>query len=141
MNSYETIKSKIEHFCAYQERCESDVRKKLYKLGANNDLVELIMDDLREDKFINEQRFCDIYVIGKLRNNKWGFQKISHSLKQKGLDDKLIYKSLQNIDNQEYKLICKDVISKNCHRSKFNLKQYLFSRGFELSLIDELINL
>jgi hypothetical protein len=39
---------KIKHFCAYQERCHTGVRDKLYSFGLHRKDVDRIVADLQE---------------------------------------------------------------------------------------------
>jgi regulatory protein len=49
---------KAKHYCAYQERCHSEVRDKLYGFGLNKTEVEQIIGTLIEENYLNEERFA-----------------------------------------------------------------------------------
>ena len=42
---------KIQHFCAYQERCHAEVIDKLYSFGLNKKDIEQIVTQLIEDNY------------------------------------------------------------------------------------------
>ena len=63
---------KIKKYCAYQERCQSEVRQKLYDFELHNNDIENILCSLIEQNFINEERFAKNFVRGKFRQKKWG---------------------------------------------------------------------
>ena len=58
---------KAEHYCAYQERAQQEIRDKLYEWGLWSDDVEGIISELIETNFLNEERFTQAYVSGKFR--------------------------------------------------------------------------
>ena len=47
-----SVKKKIEYFCAYQERCHSDVINKLNKLGVFGDQVDEYICYLIDENFL-----------------------------------------------------------------------------------------
>ena len=57
---------KIKQYCAYQERCHSEVRNKLYGFGLNSEEIETIISTLIQENFLNEERFALAYAGGKL---------------------------------------------------------------------------
>jgi len=65
-------KSLIAKYCAYQERCHQEVRDKLYSYGLTPDDVELLIYELIQQDFINEERFTLAFVRGKFVYKKWG---------------------------------------------------------------------
>ena len=69
-------RSKAEHYCAYQERSQQEVRDKLYEWGQYPDVVENIISGLITGNFLNEERFAKAYAIGKFRQKGWGRMKI-----------------------------------------------------------------
>ena len=139
--------SKAMQFCAYQERCQQEVRDKLYSLGMWEDAVEKIIGELIEQNFINEERFAKAYAGGKFRIKHWGKKKIELSLKQKGISAFCIQKGLAEINNQEYHKVLTEVIDKqfktvkesNPLKKNYKISQYCMSRGFEGDLVWEII--
>ena len=58
-------------YCAYQERCQQEVRTKLYEWGLYPKEVENVLAKLIEENFLNEERFAKMYSGGKFRIKKW----------------------------------------------------------------------
>jgi regulatory protein len=139
--SREQIIFKLEAFCAYQERCVSEVRTKLERLGADESLVSEVTKYLQDNRFLDEKRFVEAYVQGKLRIKKWGRQKIKAGLFQKRVDAKLIQEGIYAfISDEEYQQIIESLIErknrelsmeKNPQIKKQKLMRFLLSRGFQ----------
>ena len=68
---------KAKHYCAYQERCHSEVKEKLYGFGLNTKEVDQILSTLIEENYLNEERFAIQFSGGHFRSKKWGRVKIS----------------------------------------------------------------
>jgi len=60
---------KLKHYCAYQERCHSEVRDKLFKLGVYKRFHDEIIASLIEENYLNEERFAIAYAGGKWRTH------------------------------------------------------------------------
>ncbi|HRD43896.1 MAG TPA: RecX family transcriptional regulator, partial [Ferruginibacter sp.] len=96
---------KIKHYCAYQERSHKEVKEKLYGFGLYKAEVELLLTQLIEENYLNEERFATAFAGGKFRMKQWGRQKIKYELKQKQVSDYCIKKALAAIDGEQYEKI------------------------------------
>ncbi|WP_158995874.1 regulatory protein RecX [Mucilaginibacter sp. L196] len=139
--------AKAEHFCAYQERAQQEVRDKLYDWGLWPDAVENIIVQLIGENFLNEERFAKSYVQGKFKQKGWGRIKIKQGLKIKRIPDNLLKKALLTIDGDEYFEMLTKILSKKAalltekvpYKRRYKLQQYALSRGFETDLIIDVL--
>ncbi len=130
---------KAQRFCVYQERCQSEMRDKLYEWGLYTDAVENIIAHLITDNYINEERFSKAYAGGKFRIKKWGRVKIIQELKKRKISDYCIKEAIREIDELDYMKTLKEIIAKKLkEKSKekpqirsHKVAQYAISRGFE----------
>ena len=93
---------KIKQYCAYQERCHSEVKDKLYGFGLHRQVVDELLSDLIENNYLNEERFACQFAGGKFRMNQWGRNKIVYALRQKGVSTYCINKALKEITPEGY---------------------------------------
>lgn len=132
------ILTKLEHFCAFQERCESEVRKKLTTMPCSVAQRDEIIRRLREHDFLNDQRYVETFVRSKI-HEQWGKLKIRQALHAKSVDAQLIDEYLDAIDEDDYKKMLGDAIDKwkRQHNAEENDKpklfRYLLTRGFSTS--------
>ncbi|WP_448699367.1 regulatory protein RecX [Mucilaginibacter sp. AW1-3] len=139
--------TKAEHYCAYQERSQQEVRDKLYNWGLYPRDVEQIISNLIENNFLNEERFAKAYVKGKFSQKGWGRIKIKQGLKLKKVPEVLIRKALLMIDADDYIGILTKTIEKkarlltekDAYKRRYKLQQYAMGRGFESDLIADLL--
>jgi len=145
--SREQAKLKAESYCAYQERSQYEVRNTLYEWGLHQKDVEEIISELIDQNFLNEERFSIAYTLGKFRIKGWGKLKIKQGLKLKGVPDKLIAKSLNSIDLDDYlsklgELLekkSKTITEKDPFKRRYLLSRYAAGKGYESELISELL--
>jgi len=141
--SPEESKLKIASFCAYQERCQKEVREKLLEKGVEEDQAEELIAFLITEGYLNEERFARAYVRGKFRLKKWGRRKIQFELKNKDLSEYVLKKGFEEIDEDEYWEVLKGLVEKKSAEIKVKdnfqkrdkIFKYLYSRGFESDLI------
>jgi regulatory protein len=139
--------AKAEHFCAYQERSQQEVRDKLYEWGLWPDAVEQTISKLIEGNFLNEDRFAKAYTKGKFSQKAWGKIKIKQGLKFKRVPDVLIKKALLTIDTDDYLAALTRILEKkalvisekNAMKRRYKLQQYAMGRGYEADLIADVL--
>lgn len=139
--------AKAEHYCAYQERSQQEVRDKLYEWGLHSLAVENIISRLIGDNFLNEERFAKAYAVGKFKQKGWGRIKIKQGLKFKRVPEVLIKKALKMIDGDEYLNALHKILSKKAalttekdsFKRRYKLQQYALSRGFENDLVADVL--
>lgn len=96
------IITKLERYCAYQDRCTQEVLTKLRSLQVEEKEAQQILRLLKNDGFVDDERYAQSYIRGKVGLKQWGKQKIRMSLLQKGISKELIDKYLENITPQQY---------------------------------------
>ena len=140
---------KAKNYCAYQERCHSEVKDKLYSYGLNTNEVEETISKLIEDNYLNEERFAMMYAGGHFRTKNWGKNKIKYELKKKQVSVYCIKKALASIDEEAYlktlnKLAEQKLATlkseKNIFITKKKLQDHLLQKGFENDLVREIVN-
>src|SRR5215467_3120575 len=94
---------KAKHYCAYQERSHFEAKEKLYSFGLHKQEVELVLSQLIEENYLNEERFAIRFASGKFRMKHWGRIKIKYELKQKQVSEYCIKAALKEIDEEEYR--------------------------------------
>jgi regulatory protein len=135
--------------CAGREYSAGDISSKLLSWGINDDESAKIIGLLKKNNFINEERYAQAFVRDKFKYNKWGKIKISAQLKAKNISGETIKNALDAIDNETYKQTLINLLSthrrsvkaKNQYDLNAKLLRYGLSKGFESSLLYDLLNM
>ena len=141
-------KKKLEHYCAYQERCHQEVVNKLRGMKMIPQAIDVILVHLIQHNYLNEERFAKTYVRGKLRFKKWGKRRLTSELKKKDISKININQALTEIDDKEYVEIFNDLAEKRLnsikekdkYKKKRKLADYLLYRGWEFDLVYNKVN-
>ena len=140
--------NKAMALCSRREYCISEVMDKLHSWGTDADDNERIIELLKKENFINEERYALGFVKDKFNYNRWGRLKIKAHLRAKNIPAELIKQALDSIDNEIYMKVLGDLVSahrrsvkaKNQYELKAKLLRYGLSKGFESSLLYDLLN-
>lgn len=146
----DNLKTRLERYCAYQERCHQEVQTKLRQLGAFRNDSDAVISHLIQNDYLNETRFAMLYVRSKFSIKKWGKKRIVNELKQRKITSYNIDKALAQITEEDYRLTFDTLAEKRwdqLKRNKESLPQrkkkwinYLQYRGWESHLIFDALN-
>lgn len=145
--SSDQVLDKMAKYCAYQERCVKDVAEKLKTFELTQKDKEEILDYLIDNRFVDNKRFAQAFVKGKINQSGWGLNKIRFHLVQKGIDKEIIDEALQTYDEEAYrqrlidilKIKAKTVKAENEFEKQRKLAAYAMQKGFEAHLVWEVI--
>src|SRR6478672_7738073 len=93
---------KLRFYCRYQQRCQSDIKQKLFELGVNEKDHDELIGELIKENCLNEERFAVAFVSGRFKMKQWGRKKIQKGLKEKRVSDEIAEKALGQINQKEY---------------------------------------
>jgi len=141
------VLDKMAKYCAYQERCVKDVNDKLKTFEISAKEREDILNYLIDNRFVDNERFANAFVRGKINQSGWGLNKIRFHLIQKGIPKELIDAALETFDEEVYrqrlievlKTKSKTVKAANDFERKRKLAAYAIQKGFEPSLVWEVL--
>ena len=146
--SFLEAKQKLEALCAYQERCSFDLEKKMKSWNLDAEDRGQLLAHLIENNFLNEERYAEAFVSGKINIKRWGRIKIRKHLKQKFISDYSINKGIASIDEDVYLKNLSDLSLKKYeslkgpdnYQKKVKIFRYLASKGYEQDLFIESVN-
>jgi len=141
--SFDEAKLKIASYCAYQERCQQEVRDKLYGYELVTPEVDDLIGFLITEGYLNELRFSKSFCGGKFRIKKWGKIRIQMELKKRKLSDNCIQKGLEEIEDQDYlntlQILIKSKLKKHHENTAFEqrakIAAFLTNKGYENELV------
>lgn len=142
------FKQKLEHYCAYQDRCHQEVIQKMFDLKVPYEDKDEIIIHLIEHNFLNEERFAKSFARGKHNIKNWGRIRIVRELEMRQISSYNIKTALKEIDESDYLSTFGDISEKkwnstlesNLHKKKKKAGDYLFRLGYEKELIYDFMN-
>lgn len=145
MNS--EILQKLARYCAYQERCVQELEQKMKTFEVQPSEYTEYLAWLRENNYLNEARFVEIFVRSKFNQKSWGRTKINYELRKRGISATLLASAWDGIDDQDYIEKARALLKKKKDEIKSGTspqryqKCYNFglSKGYESALVRELL--
>ncbi|KKC51803.1 regulatory protein RecX [Porphyromonas gulae] len=104
MKTEEELLNRMQAYCARTEHCRSEVATKLRQAGADELMIERLLQRLVEDRFIDEERFARAYARDKYRFNGWGPKRIALELAKRHIPDSIIGTTLSDLEEGEDKI-------------------------------------
>ncbi|MBP0905776.1 regulatory protein RecX [Mariniflexile gromovii] len=139
---------KLEHYCAYQERCHKEVAQKLTGMHMIPEAIDVIIVHLLQHNFLNEERFAKTFVSGKFKFKAWGRSRLTYELKKKDISKVNINQALATISEEEYNEYFNYLAEKkansikepNVFKKKKKFVDYFLYRGWESYLVYDKAN-
>ena len=82
-------------------RCESEIRTYLKKKQIDNNVINKVINKLKEDNLINENNYVKSFVADKINLNKLGQNKIRNELLKLKIDESIINEELSKINQED----------------------------------------
>ena len=146
--SHREVIDKLLRYCDYQERCTSEIYRKLKLLGIEDESQQReLIKELLEMDILNESRFADSFARGKFKIKKWGFGRIRNELKYRGITENLIEIALSKIDEADYQVQFEYLAikkwellkAKSIFEKKAKFYKYFYNKGYSGDMIVEFL--
>lgn len=130
-NEYYDLLNKAIKLISKRLRSELEIRKYLETKCNDNDMIDNIIDELKKQKLLNDQRFAKAYINDKINLSNDGLFKIKNSLLNFGIDEYIIDFELNNnkiiFNNDKLDRIVMKKIRTNHKYSNYMLKQRILN--------------
>ncbi len=131
------------HYIGYKMRTETEVRKKLQEKEFTQEIIERVLEFLIAYHYVDDIQYCKSYITQRLHCNPKGSYVLKRELKQKGIQESIICKTLEQMDIDEFGDAVR-LLEKKCARfdtidekEKKRLFAFLQRRGYSYDIIKE----
>lgn len=134
------------NYIGLRVRCQKDIETKLSSLGYEPDVIKLVLDELTEKNFINDELYARKYIMNRIKLSPRSKLMLKYELLSKGINEDIIDYTLKDIsfddetaalDLATKKLAGNDINDINVKRK---LIAFLKRRGFADSAIWSAVN-
>lgn len=141
--------ARITRICARKEYAPFDIRQKLLRLNLTDDVVELLLERLIKERYIDERRYTESYIREKLHFNKWGKRKIELHLAQKRISPDVVRDVFTQFSESQLSESLLSLLEKKrksvTGRSEYErngkLIRYALGRGFSMQEISRCLKM
>ncbi len=145
------VKENALRYLARRDHASTELLQKLQKKGFDPSAIEIVIDDLAERGYIDDEMFAASFAAEKAELNKWGPKKITAALFKKALPKQIVERAVKKAtENLHQVQICVDLALKkkrhflrelDPYKRKQKIYNYLAGRGFSNSDIKKSIPL
>jgi regulatory protein len=137
---YQKWLEKLENYCAYQERCISEVKTKMYSLKIPSLHYPSLIESLIDNQFLDEERYVRAVMRSKVSFKKDGLEKIRFGLMKKGIKDSIIKQVFEELDQEMYQSNLSILLEKKWNtlilmnekqEAKAKLIRFLLGKGYK----------
>jgi len=130
-----------------RQRSERELRNRLFEKRFSSDTVNSIIEELKNRKLVDDLKFARLWIQSRMDLNPKGNMLLKKELRDKGISSSIIERSLSEREETEVGLAStvaeKKLASlKGLPKEKVRKKlfDYLARRGFNFSVIEEILN-
>lgn len=128
----ETFYTKALKFLALRPRTEKEVRENLLKHKASKNQIDVIIEKLKKQKFLNDEEFAKWWTEQRQKFRPKSWQIIKFELQQKGINPEIIKNQELRIKSQEEGKsdleVAKELVEKNLKKFQNLSKQQLYQK-------------
>ena len=135
------IRKKAMDYLSRREHSRYELYKKISTHNFDKDLINQELDLLIRDGLLSDERFVEAFIHSRKKNGK-GPLKISAELQQRGADQSLINKYIEEIENSEWLDSAKQVVEKKLgnnqqldYDNQLKMMKFLNNRGFTIEQV------
>ncbi len=139
---------RLTTLCSQSEHCSYEMTEKMRKWQLSDEAQARIMAYLFKERYIDDERYCRLFVRDKIRHNKWGRRKVEQALWAKRIDGEISKAILDEVDDEEYLSILRPMIKSRRrqmrgmseYEANARLARWAMGRGFTFDIIRQCLN-
>ncbi len=123
------------YYLQYGPRTEFQMKNYLLQKGFGQEYIERVIQKLIDNNYLNDLEYAKNFIIEKQTIKLKSISYIKAHLKKRGIQNEIINKSIEDLDNQDQHEIIKILINKKYKQNsklhdKQKMTQYLLRQGF-----------
>ena len=134
VEEFDREKTKILKYIMYKKRTENEVRNK-FKLTIEENLLEDIIDYLKETRYINDYNYIERFVSECIALKNLSIKELKYKLYSKGINRNLLDEYIQNnyeeLEEYERKSAENIKTKKQNIMNEEEIKIYLLKKGYK----------
>ena len=131
---FDNLKTKVLKYIVYKKRTEKEVRQKFSSSSVDQNLLDDVIENLKENGYINDESYIQRAMNEFLAINTLSLKEIRNKLYAKGIERDIIDTYFSNNEEQleEYEIACakKIAIKKQTQMEQIDIENFLYRKGY-----------
>lgn len=131
----------------YRARTRREIETRLLQKGYPEDVIAKIVEQLENVDLVNDERFANDWVAGRLEHRPTGKSRMSWELRRKGVSPEAVDEALEQVDEDKEFKMALELARKKLGRAdvsdpdtKHKLAGFLQRRGFHWETVSRVLN-
>ena len=131
----------------YRDRTSSEIRRRLIGSDFPEKAVEEVVDQLSRAGLLDDGKFSRDWVKSRTASKPMGRLRLSHELRARGVEPKLVEEALESLDNETERQLAHSLASRKLDKmdagdpsTKTRLVSFLRRRGFGWETASEVVD-
>ncbi|NLB32141.1 MAG: recombination regulator RecX [Tissierellia bacterium] len=129
-------------------KSEYELRLKMQDKGFDSHLIDNAINTLKEQKYLDDERYCEMFINDKINISKHGVRKIKEALYYKGIDKEIIEEKIRKVsqEDEEERAInlgkkkLFNIKEEDTRKKYIKLSNYLIGKGFEFDVVKRTVS-
>lgn len=127
-----------------------EIKQKLKQRKTEPEIIQYVIKNLEEQEFLNDEKFAEAWIKDRLYFHPCGRLLINKKLREKGIDEKIIKKTLNKfLPPEKEKRIATEILEQKKRKMKSDLPKekifqklnmFLSGKGFPGNIIFDVLN-
>ena len=142
---FSQAKKKAIDYISFKKRTTGEVRKKLEESGFQGDIIDHTILYYEKEEYLDDEKYCEKFIAEKRKLKPCSKKEMVYMLSQKGVNDAIIQKAIENAGIDETEVI-KSIYNKkfknadlNNYKDTVKIMRYFANKRFEPESIENLI--
>jgi len=143
------VKQSALNYLARRQHSKSEIKTKLRQKKFDKTLVELTLDELEQNYYVDDRSFAKLFTDEKVKAKNWGKNKIKSELIKRGVSSKIIAEVIEEKFSNDLEIESglelarkklKKLINRKLDQKKIQTSIYSFlvSRGYDYDLCKQI---
>ncbi len=134
---------RLAALCSRGEHCTGELRDKLRRWQLDDEAQQRILQYLTDHRYVDDERYCRLFIRDKMQFNKWGRRKIEQALWAKHVDEAVSRPLLDEVSTDEWCALLQPLLkgkrrglkAASDYEADMKLLKFAVSRGFTMDVI------
>lgn len=138
VEEFDKAKTKVLKYILYKKRSESEVRKKFESVFNDEELLENVIEYLKQANYINDNEYIQKTINNFIALKNLSLKEIRYKLLAKGIKENQIedyvYNNQEELEQYELKS-AQNIANKKSDLDAEEIKKYLYKKGYKAESI------
>ncbi len=134
IEEFDKLKTKVLKYIMYKKRTEKEVRTKFSSSDIDQNMLEDVIENLKENRYINDESYIERAVNEFMAINTLSLKEMRNKLYAKGISSDIIDEYFEKHEEglEEYELKCakKIAMKKQSQMEQEEIEGFLYRKGY-----------